>query len=66
MILQYENSGAAGVEHRERPPPPKLKRIVVEKTWYFRRLYFEQQPFQKIDKNSIFILNFHQHFQKSQ
>ena len=64
LIVQLFNKfiGAATIwEHRERPPP-EMEKFFVEKWYYFRKLYFLQQLFQKSLKiqfsYSIFIKNF--------
>ena len=48
-------------EHRERPP---MENIVVEKRYYFRKLYLYQQLFQKSLKIQFSYLIFIKHFRK--
>ena len=54
LIFNYSFIGAARGEHRERSPHPEIEKIVVEKWCYFRRLYFQQQLFQKQIKIQFF------------
>ena len=49
-----------GGEHRERPPP-KLKKC-CRKMMLFPKALFLATTFSKVDKNSIFLLNFYQNF----
>ena len=51
-------------EHRERPPPPEMEKIVIDKMMLFLKALFLATTFPKIVKNSIFLLNFYQKLSK--
>ena len=50
--------------HREGPPPPEMEKNCCRKMKLFPKALFLATTFQKIVKNSIFLLNFHQKFTK--
>ena len=55
---------ARGGEHRERPPPPEIEKNCCRKMMLFPKALFLATTFQKVAKNSIFLLNFYQKFSK--